>query len=77
MDEQSYPVAGVLAPPLPDRRSKVWGRLTDSEVQWLGIEYLATDDTRTLYTFLDDHFDIEFGHVPRSIAPHDCLVEHG
>ena len=77
VDQQGYPVAGVLAPPLPDRTTKVWGRLTDSEGQWLGSESLATDDTRKLYTFLDDHFDIEFGHTPRSIAPHDCLVEHG
>ena len=73
--EQGHTVAGVPVPPQDDRHTRVWGRLTDAEVQWIGVERLATDGTRKLYTFLDDHFEDDFGAGPRRIPAGDYLTE--
>ena len=73
--EQGLSVAGVPVPPRDDRHTRVWGRLTDAEVQWIGIERLATDGTRKLYTFLDDHFEEDFGAWPRRIPAGEYLTE--
>ena len=72
--EQSFAVAGVPVPPPGDRHTRVWGRLTDTEVQWIGVERLATDGTRKLYTFLDDHFAEDFGASPRRVPAGDYLA---
>lgn len=66
---------GLLIPTPTDRHTKVWGRLTDSEVEWLGVERLAPDGTRKLDTFLDDGFELDWGACPRHVGVGEWLAQ--
>ena len=68
VDETRVPVDGLLIPTPTDRHTKVWGRLTDTEIEWLGVERLAPDGTRKLDTFLDDGFELDWGACPRHVG---------
>ena len=74
VEEQRHPVDGVLVPTPADRHTRVWGRLNDTEVEWLGVERLASDGTRKLRTFLDDGFELDWGTCPRRIDAGEWLV---
>ena len=50
-----------------DHETKVWGRLTDTEVEWLGVERRKLDGTREIYTFLDEDFGWDFGSSTRVV----------
>ena len=58
-----------------DRDTKVWGRLTDTEVEWLGIERMKSDGTRELYTFLDEHFGWDFGSSARVVEDKSYMTK--
>lgn len=73
VDERQFAVAGVPVPPAQDRDTRVWGRLTDAEVQWVGVERESPEGVRKLYTFLDDHFAEDFGARPRRFVAGDYL----
>ena len=75
MDETQETVDGLLIARSADRHTKVWGRLTDTEVEWLGVERLAPDGTRKLDTFLDDGFELDWGACPRHVEAGEWLVE--
>ena len=75
--QESYEVAGVLTPPSASRHTKVWGRLTAAEVEWLGVERLAGDGTRMLDTFLDEGFDLDWGTRARRVDIGSWLAEDG
>lgn len=75
VDEARDSVDGVLVPPPPDRHTKVWGRLTDTDVEWLGVERLAADGTRTLDTFLDEGFELDWGICARHIEAGELLTQ--
>ena len=74
VDERQLAVAGVPVPPAQDRDTRVWGRLTDAEVQWVGVERESPEGVRKLYTFLDDHFAEDFGVRPRRFVAGDYLM---
>lgn len=73
VDERQLAVDGVPVPSAQDRHTRVWGRLTDAEVQWVGVERESPDGVRKLYTFLDDHFAEDFGARPRRVVAGDYL----
>ncbi len=75
MAEDSLAVEGVPIQPPKDRRTRVWGRLDDEHVEWFGVERVSTDGVSTLYTFLDDHFQENFGLSPRHVPGGDYLSE--
>lgn len=75
VDETREAVDGVLIPTPTDRHTKVWGRLTDTEVEWLAVERLAGDGTRKLDTFLDDGFELDWGACPRHVEVGDWLMQ--
>ncbi len=75
VDEAPEAVDGLLIPSPTDRHTKVWGRLTDTEVEWLGVERLAPDGTRKLDTFLDDGFALDWGRCPRRVEVGEWLVQ--
>lgn len=74
VDEESYPVDGLLDPPPAGRHTKVWGRLTETDVEWVAVEQAASDGTRRLDTFLDDGFDQDWGACARRIEAGEWLV---
>ena len=74
VDEASYPVDGLLAAPPAGRHTKVWGRLTETEVEWVAVEQAASDGTRKLSTFLDDGFEEDWGACARRIEAGEWLV---
>lgn len=69
VQEQRYPVDGLLIATPADRHTRVWGRLNDTEVEWLGVERLTGDGTRRLDSFLDEGFELDWGTCPRRIEP--------
>ena len=75
MTEHSLAVDGVPIPPTTDRRTRVWGRLDEEDVEWLGVERVSADGVATLYTFLDDHFLENFGARRRRVPGGDYLSE--
>ena len=75
VDETHEAVEGVLIPTPTDRHTKVWGRLTDTHVEWLGVERLAPDGTRKLDTFLDEGFESDWGTFPRRIDVGEWLTQ--
>lgn len=75
VDETHETVDGLLIQTPTDRHTKVWGRLTDTAVEWLGVERLAPDRTRKLDTFLDDGFELDWGGCPRHIEVGEWLVQ--
>ena len=75
VDETHETVDGLLLTPPTDRHTKVWGLLTDSEVEWLGIEREAPDGTRRLDTFLDDGFELDWGACPRHVEVGEWLIQ--
>lgn len=58
-----------------DRSLRIWGNLTDTEVQWIAIESERSDGKRLLYTFLDDGWDQDFGVCDRAV-PIQSLSDH-
>lgn len=75
VDETQETVDGLLIPTPTDRHTTAWGRLTDTEVEWLAVERLAPDGTRRLDTFLDDGFELDWGACPRHVEVGEWLVE--
>lgn len=74
VDEASFPVEGLLVPPPAGCHTKVWGRLTETEVEWVAVERAASDGTRVLDTFLDEGFEQDWGACPRRIEAGEWLV---
>ena len=74
VDEASYPVDGLLVPPPAGRHTKVWGRLTETDVEWVAVEQAASDGTQKLQTFLDDGFEEDWGTCARRIDEGEYLV---
>ena len=74
VDERQFTVDGVPVSPAQDQHTRVWGRLTDAEVQWVGVERESPEGVRKLYTFLDDHFAEDFGARPRRIVAGGYLM---
>ena len=58
-----------------DRDTKVWGRLAETEVQWLAVESMKSDGTRELRTCLDEDFGWDFGMSPRLVEDKGYLIE--
>ena len=75
VDETQETVDGLLIATSTDRHTKVWGRLTDTEVEWLGVERLTPDGTRKLDTFLDDGFELDWGACPRHVEVGEWFVQ--
>lgn len=75
VSEDNLAADGVPIPPPTDRRTRVWGRLDDEEVEWVGVERVSADGVAKLYTFLDDHFMENFGACPRRVPGGDYLSE--
>ncbi len=50
-----------------DRSLRIWGNLTDTEVQWIAIESERSDGKKSLYTFLDEGWDQDFGVCDRNV----------
>ena len=58
------------------RPARVWGRLDDTEVQWVAYESTRTGDgTTELQTFLDESWEHNFGSLDRLIEDKDHLTE--
>ena len=58
------------------RRARVWGRLNDTEVQWVAYESTRKGDgTRELQTFLDESWEYNFGSFARLIEDKGYLTE--
>ena len=74
VDERQFTVDGVPVSSAQDQHTRVWGRLTDAEVQWVGVERESPEGVRKLYTFLDDHFAEDFGARPRRVVAGDYLM---
>ena len=74
VDEESHPVDGLLEPPPAGRHTKVWGRLTDTEVEWVAVERAASDGTQKLDTFLDEGFEQDWGACARRIDAGEWLA---
>ena len=81
VDEQSYPDRSGLVPrnhSLDEeyRRTRVWGRLDETEVQWVAYESTRRGDgTRELQTFLDESWEYNFGSFARLIEDKGSLTE--
>ena len=64
------------APDEEFQRARVWGRLVDTEVQWVAYESTRKGDgTRELQTFLDESWEYNFGSFARLIEDRDYLTE--
>lgn len=50
-----------------DRSLRIWGSLTDTEVQWIAIESERSDGKRSLYSFLEEGWDQDFGVCDRKV----------
>lgn len=58
------------------RRARVWGRLDDTEVQWVAYESTRKGDgTGELQTFLDESWEHNFGSFARRIEDNGYLTE--
>jgi len=57
----------------PDRT--MYGRLTDKTAQWLAMDYRLEDDTRRLYTFLDEGFERDWGEFLRRCEDTGRLIQ--
>ena len=57
------------------RHTKVWGRLAETEVQWLAVESMKSDGTREILTCLDEDFGWDFGMTPRLVDDKGYLIE--
>ena len=81
VDEQAFPDrAGLVrrdcSPDEEDQRTRVWGRLDDTQVQWLAFESTRRGDgRRELYTFLDENWEDDFGSADRLIEEKGWLTE--
>ena len=81
VDEQAFPDRSGLVQrdytlDEEDQRTRVWGRLDDTEVQWLAFESTRRGDgRRELYTFLDESWEDDFGSTDRLIEDKDWLTE--
>ena len=81
VDERAYPDRSGLVPRSHSldeeyQRSRVWGRLDDTEVQWLAFEATRRGDgTRELQTFLDESWEHNFGSTDRLIEDKEYLTE--
>ena len=82
VDERAYGDRTGLVQQLnhsPDdeyRRTRVWGRLDDTEVQWVAYESTRKGDgTRELQTFLDESWEHNFGSFARLIEDKGYLTE--
>ena len=81
VDEQWFPdrsglVPNKHAPEEDESRSRVWGRLDDTEVQWMAYESARRDDgTRELRTFLDEGWEDDFWSSARLIEDQGWLTE--
>ncbi|MCY3763419.1 MAG: sigma-70 family RNA polymerase sigma factor, partial [Gemmatimonadetes bacterium] len=71
VDEQAFPDRSGLVQrdytlDEEDQRTRVWGRLDDTQVQWLAFESTRRGDgRRELYTFLDESWEYDFGSADR------------
>lgn len=74
VDEQWLAVDGAPHPPSTQRHTRLWGRLTDTDVEWCAVESLTADGYRRLYTCLDDGFEEDFGACPRRVKAGDYLA---
>ena len=81
VDERAYPDRSGLVPRSHSldeeyQRTRVWGRLDDTEVQWLAFEATRRGDgTRELQTFLDESWERNFGSTDRLIEDKGHLTE--
>ena len=81
VDERAYPDRSGLVPRSHSldeeyQRTRVWGRLDDTEVQWLAYESTRRGDgTRELQTFLDESWERNFGSTDRLIEDKGHLTE--
>ena len=81
VDEHAYPDrSGLVARnhSLDEKYqgTRVWGRLDDTEVQWVAYESTRRGDgTRELQTFLDESWEYNFGSFARLIEDNDYLTE--
>ena len=57
--------------------TRMWGRLTDDEVEWLAVETIRADGTRELTTFLDEGFNDDWDSAPRRIKDRGYVRELG
>ncbi len=57
----------IRANPSRVQTSRVWGLLTDDEVEWIAVESLRPDGTRELETFLDERFYEDWDSSPRLV----------
>ena len=71
--------AGLLprnhSPEEKERHTRVWGRLEETEVQWIAVEVVSPDGTRELRTFLDEGWEDDFAASPRFIEDKGYLTE--
>ena len=58
-----------------DKSLRIWGCLTDTEVQWIAYESEQNDGKRILYTFLDKGWDQDFGVCDRMVPLNNSLQE--
>ena len=81
VDEQWFPdrsglVPNKHAPEDDESRSRVWGRLDDTEVQWMAYESARRDDgTSEIRTFLDEGWEDDFWSSARLIEDKGWLTE--
>lgn len=57
------------------RHTRFWGRLTETEVQWLAVESMKSDGTRELLTSLDEDFGWDWGMSSRHVEAKGFLSE--
>ena len=53
----------------------MFGRLTDDEAEWMGVESRRPDGTCVLWTFLDEGFHDDWDSTPRGVEDPGCLKE--
>ena len=58
---------GFLQPHVGDKNLRIWGNLTETEVQWIAYESEQSDGKRVLYTFLDEGWEQDFGVCNRNV----------
>ena len=80
IEEQRHPDRDGLLPLNYDpekiaRHTRFWGRMTETEVQWLAVESMKSDGTRELLTYLDEDFEWDWGMSSRHIEDTGFLTE--
>ena len=77
IEVEEHPLAATAGDPKPTEQQsrivRVWGRLTEKEVEWMAVESLRADGTRELMTFLDEGFHDDWGPSQRRIEDRGCL----